>query len=227
MAARGFAYRAGPARLPAAPDDEPALIDLARRQADGYGVASPKKTAGPPSSPDPPPGYDSALFGPPGTKVGTGIGGGYRVPSQGCEADSRRALIGDVVRWAQITYVPEQLANRLADQARTTPAYLGALAAWRSCMAGRGFSFATPDAAHDALSAEFAREGATAGFRQREVSVASADGECSAEVHLPLTAARAARELVGSLSPDERSSLAGLAADRDAAVERAHGVLGK
>ncbi|TCO60832.1 hypothetical protein [Actinocrispum wychmicini] len=218
MAARGFDYPVRTTPLPPSPEDETAIIDLPGRRTRGYRPE--------PSTPDTspgsrPPGYQAALFGPPGTDVPTGIAGGYTVKGQGCEADSRRALVGDVVLWARLTYVPEQVNDRLTAQATSAPGYLSAMAGWRECVAARGFPFQTPDDARHS----FGQETGTAAVSQREISVAVADGECAMREHLPLVALRAERDLVASLPDADRKLLYELAAYRAAAVERAQTVV--
>lgn len=118
-----------------------------------------------------------------------------------------------------------QLNNQLADQVTTSPAYLAAIAHWRSCMAGRGLLYTSPEAAHRELSMRVAAGGPTPEIRSEEIAVASADGECAAATHLPSAALLVRRELALSLPPEQRELIIALVADRDQALKRAEAVL--
>jgi hypothetical protein len=220
---------------PPSPEDEAAAIDMPTRKQHGYGIvpdgddSQAQQPADPyyaRLSPQDQKRYDTVLFGPPGARVELDIGGGQPIstPSQGCEADARRGIAGDLVAWVRIFYDPDYYDNRLSEQASTAPRYLAALAAWHSCMAARGYAYQTPDAARDAMHDRYRRVGATAEFRQQEITVAVADGECASQVHLPSTALAVRRSLVSTLPEADRRALADVATHRAAAVRRAAAV---
>jgi hypothetical protein len=70
----------------------------------------------------------------------------------------------------------------------------------------------------------YRRVGATVEFRQQEIAVAVADGECASQVHLPSTALAVRRSLVSTLPEPDRRALADVATHRAAAVRRAAAV---
>ncbi|MFJ8793492.1 hypothetical protein [Streptomyces sp. NPDC102462] len=234
--AHGFDVPDGdPPPLPA-PEDEAAAIDLPGRRDHGYGLGADRDGSPPrqaqeryyerlPSREQQR--YDIALFGQKADRVTLGVGGRQTVgmPGKGCEADGRRAVAGSLALWARIVYIPDQYDNRLAEQVAQAPTYRAALAAWRRCMASRGYRYDTPSAAQSALQEQYQRNGATAAVRRQEKAVAVADGECAAQVHLPSTALAARRTSVASLSTADHRSLEDLASHRAAAVRRAAAVL--
>jgi hypothetical protein len=240
---QGFEYpgAAAPSLLP--PEDEAANIDLPGRRDHGYGLAPSSKpdsgnhSLGSPAdlfythlSPQEQRRFDVAIFGPAGkvTRVDLPGGNGYvLIKESGCEADGRRILIGDVVQWARVNYVAEQFSNRLADQASTSPRYLSAMAVWQSCMIKQGYRYETPDTARKWLATKYQQETPTAALRQREISIAVADGECAMQTHLPSIALQVRRNLATSLPENDRRTLSELATYRAAAVKHAIEMLGK
>ncbi|MBF6328170.1 hypothetical protein [Nocardia transvalensis] len=234
LAAQGFDYPIGPTPPPPPADDD-AIIDLPGRRSHGYGLAE-----APISGDDqPPPAADAyvdtlspeqqnrfrtALFGPPDSERTIDLPDGSQVtiPEQGCQADSRTQLAGDITRWAHLTYIPEYFYNRMATQLRTTPGYGAALTTWQICMATRGYRYQTPEQAWQALKSEITT--ATEEFRQREIATAIADGECASHARLPSAALAARRELVTTMPEADRKTLHDLAHYRDAVVERAESV---
>lgn len=240
LARHGFAYPELPAVSFPDAEDDAAAIGMFRRRSVGYGIAaSGTENVDQPSVSDPVDGFYGALspaererfstvlFGPPGSeiKVDTGGGGYVAVKGRGCEAESRSALAGDVGTWAQLSYIPERLDNVLARQVPSDPRYRRAIASWRSCMVARGYRYATPEAARDALSERYRRTGGTEAFRRDEISVAVADGQCAILARVPRTAVLARRDRVRSLPAPELATLVRLAALRDAAVGRARRLL--
>ncbi|WDZ87833.1 hypothetical protein [Micromonospora cathayae] len=242
LAAQGFTPPPAPPPAQPVPEDEAASIKLADRRANGYGLAPDLSDAGDAPSTLAPSDpyhdrlsatdqrrYRAALFGSStlGVRVDLGAGRHVVVPKQGCLAESRRALAGDVTTWARLTYLPQTVDDRLADRASTAPGYLAVLAEWRTCMAGRGHPHPTPRAARDAIRAAYdtVRAGDRAELRRREIAVAVADGECATRVHLPAAELTARRGLVATLPPEERRTLTALVARRDVAIVRARAVL--
>jgi hypothetical protein len=233
MAAHGFQYPDSPRSALPAPEDEAASIDLPGRRDRGYGLAGSTTTRSP--APDPAATYyahlsaadkrrfDLAFFGPSSAQLTVSLGDGHvvTVRKSGCEAASRRSLIGDVSRWAQVEYGTEDLNNHLADRLAAAPRYRAALSVWRSCMAGHGDDYVTPEAAYQAMQTLYQRSGTTPTVRQREIAVAVADGECAGQAHLPSVALSIKRDLVPSLPTAERQRLIAWTAYRDTAVGRA------
>lgn len=238
MQEKGFRYPAPDPPARAAPEDESAAVELADRSRTGYGISEAPSQAPGPGSPSVDRyyrtlsaarqrGFDQALNGPPDKKVtvsGTDWGE-VRVATAGCGAESRSRLAGSPALWARITYVPEKYDNELGQRVTSAPAYLRAMGEWRSCMAGRGLPYGSPEQAQGALRKERQAAGSADVFRRREIAVAVADGECALRAHLPAVSLRVQRELVSTLSRGEQRTLADLAAHREAALRRARTVL--
>lgn len=238
MQEKGFRYPAPDPPARAAPEDERAAVELADRSRTGYGISQPPSQATGPGSASVDRyyrtlsaarqrGFDQALNGPPDKKVtvsGTDWGE-VRVATAGCDAESRSRLAGSPALWARITYVPERYDNELGRRVTSAPAYLRAMGEWRSCMAGRGLPYGSPEQAQGALRKERQAAGSADVFRRREIAVAVADGECALRAHLPAVSLRVQRDLVSTLSQGEQRTLADLAAHREAALRRARTVL--
>ncbi|WP_190092863.1 hypothetical protein [Streptomyces melanogenes] len=238
MEEKGFRYPAPDPPARPAPEDEKAAVELTDRSRTGYGISQPPSQA---PGPGPAPvdryyrtlpaarqrAFDQALDGPPDKKVtvsGTDWGE-VRVATEGCDAESRSRLAGSPALWARITYVPERYDNELGRRVPSAPAYVRAMAEWRSCMADRGLPYRSPEQAQDALRKERRTADSAEAFRHREIAVAVADGACALRAHLPAVSLRVQRELVSTLSRDEQHTLTELAAYREAALRRARTVL--
>ncbi|MEW2394553.1 hypothetical protein [Streptomyces sp. NPDC046862] len=233
MEDHGFSYpAAGVAPLPD-PADDAAAAELPRRRKSGYGLASSSAASGRPASavdryyavlsPRDQRRFDLTLFGRDDRKATVDIPGRgrFRVPEQGCEADSRRRLAGSVVLWARVSYTPEAIDNQLADRVPATPEYRSALRVWRACMSARKHTYDSPETAYRALRDQYRKTGATSAFRKRETAVAVADGDCAVRSRLSSTALEVRRELTAELGKDVRRSLNELASYRAAVVARA------
>ncbi|WP_412751232.1 hypothetical protein [Krasilnikovia sp. M28-CT-15] len=238
LAGQGFRRPRFPAASrPVAPENEWAVIDLPQRRTTGYGIAHHPGQDNRSTSTEPPDPYvDSlpapeqrryamALLGSPDkTRTVTLPGGAQvRVRDEGCVPAGRRQLAGDVTAFARMTYLPEELGNRLTDQAVTTPEYLAALATWRSCMAAGSLRYDSSEQAQKMLRGEPNHD--TAQFRRREITVAVADGRCAADAHLVAASLVARRRLALAMPAGDRAGLADAARQRDAAVDRARTVL--
>ncbi|MFC0842755.1 hypothetical protein ACFH04_03245 [Streptomyces noboritoensis] len=238
MEEKGFRYPAPDPPARPAPEDEKAAVELTDRSRTGYGISQPPSQApGPGSAPVDryyrtlpaarQRAFDQALDGPPDKKVtvsGTDWGE-VRVATEGCDADSRSRLAGSPALWARITYIPERYDNELGRRVPSAPAYVRAMAEWRSCMADRGLAYRSPEQAQDALRKERRTTDSADAFRHREITVAVADGACALRAHLPAVSLRVQRELVSTLSRDEQHTLTELAAHREAALRRARTIL--
>ncbi|MEU6990958.1 hypothetical protein ABZ953_09930 [Streptomyces sp. NPDC046465] len=238
MKDEGFTYPAKRAPLPTALDDSAAVVDLRGRKDHGYAIATKPRPSGPPPAPyytDLPPdrkrSFDLAFSGPAnsGDDVSTGIGT-VRVRRQGCDAEARRDLTGDVTVWARMYYAPEALNGRLDAKVPKAREFKAAMSAWRSCMAARGYAFRTPEEARDSLNRHFLENKHRKGrsedaFRKREKAVAVADGACAIEADVPGTAVRVRQETIATLPKKDQAFLADMASYQSEALKRAKAIL--
>ena len=220
-------------------NDESLIVNMANRRAQGYGLSGGGSGSGTPATPQdayvaslPPAArqrYLQVLFGSEADRIVVDIPGGSQAdyPANGCQASAIRALAGDISRWGLITYVPQELGNRLADEVPTTSDYQAALARWQTCMAASKLRYRNPEEAVQALRAEYKSKGATPAVRSKEITTAVADGSCALQAHLPLAALTARRALAERLGESDRRNLVELAAARAVAVARAADVLGR
>lgn len=238
MKDKGFTYPAKRAPLPTSLDDTAAVVDLPGRRSHGYAIATTPEQSGPPPAPyytDLPPdrkrSFDLAFSGPSdsGDDVSTGTGT-VRVRRQGCDAEARRDLTGDVTVWARMYYAPEALNGRLDAKVPKAREFTTAMSAWRLCMAARGFAYRTPEEARGSLNRLLLEnngrnESSKEEFRKREIAVAVTDGECAIEADVPGTAVRVRRALIATLPKKDQAFLAELASYQSEALKRAEAIL--
>lgn len=93
-------------------------------------------------------------------------------PAEGCVADARVALYGDLAEYIELSHVSLNLRNEARSRVEADETYGQALGAWSSCMEDRGFEFAAWFEAYEAaLNAP-----------ARQIEIAVADTTCAAEV---------------------------------------------
>ncbi|NSL43175.1 hypothetical protein [Streptomyces sp. 8P21H-1] len=125
----------------------------------------------------------------------------------GCEAESRKRLFGELDDWAAATYLPQNLNSSLTDVVTADAKYTAAMRDWRTCMAGKGHRYRTPDEAAERLKAEYQEQGATQSLRRREIGVAVADGTCAARLRIPSVVLSLRKQYANSLPEADRSRL--------------------
>jgi hypothetical protein len=222
MTARGQAYQPFVPPLVAGSDEERAL-DLPRRRVEGYGLApgaSPPPSAAPNADR---PQYQQALFGDDRHQQGLQLPSGavLSYPTAGCLAESRAALYGDVVRWARTVSIPQIFDNDLRSQVKNAPELAEANSRWASCIATAGHPYPTSEAAVNDISTAYQQHGPTAELRNREIAIATIDGECALRAHKPRTELELRRAKAASLPVDQRRELNELAALHCAAYRNA------
>lgn len=232
----GFRLPASPGASLPVPEDEAAAIDLDGRRRHGYGISVHDHGSTAAAAPD---AYISSLsvrdqrrlgetqFGPGEQKTAVTLNGKGRVtvPAAGCIARSRTTLAGDVQTFAKIFYAPQQFDDQLNRTVLKDASYQSTLGQWRACMAHKGYTYASPDAATAQLRQEYEQKAKSSDFRKREISVAVADGECASRLHLPTMLLRIRRRLVARLSADDLSFLRSVATSWGSAVTHARSVL--
>jgi hypothetical protein len=215
MAAAGQRYPATPPPADRRTDDEREL-DLAGRVRDGYGLGGVATTDGPaldryvrslPAARRS--AYMLALFGPEDRRraIELPVSGEVSFPSSGCLHDAQRRIYGDIVSWARITYLPEDLNNVLTERVTAGPGYAAVLREWSACMSRRGHRYPTPAAARADLAERYRTSSAGPGLRKFEIAVAVADGECARQVRIPARVRELKAAAVGTLPADQRRAL--------------------
>lgn len=109
--------------------------------------------------------------------------------------------------WARVTYIPEELSNKLVDLVVASPDYVAATRAWSDCMAGRGHPYAQRNGPEDDITARYRAEGASERLRQQEIEIAVADAECTRETGLIRLVTSLKQRHVPALSAQEQQSL--------------------
>jgi hypothetical protein len=233
MKAKGFRYRAEVSALVAESDEERSL-NMKERRARGYGLASQygsdKETAGVATNDAYVAGlskknadaYMKALRGDATDFREMRFGGGRNITfsARGCEAKSRTSLYGSLDDWVSVAYFPQNLNSELSPRVEKSPKYRRAMDDWRTCMRGKGYTYASPDTAYDQLKAAYRAKGVTTALRDREIAVAVADGDCGAEVHVPSTVLALRRDHAQTLPTTDKLQLRRLTAIWKAAADR-------
>ena len=83
----------------------------------------------------------------------------------GCQGASYRALYGDVVDWAKVTYIPQALNITLAKQVASHADYQSAIRRWATCMNERDNTVSDPDQAQAQLKSLYQQNGASPALR--------------------------------------------------------------
>jgi hypothetical protein len=226
MNQRGHAYQPFVPPLVAG-SDEKRMVDLPRRRAEGYGLAS-GESPPPSTAPDADqPRYQQALFGDDQHYQGLRLPNGsvHYYPTTGCVAESRAALYGDVLDWARTVSIPQTYDNDLRSQVKNSPELAEANSRWVSCMAASGYHYSSPNAAINDVSATYQLHGPKPDLRNREVAVATADGECELRTHLLLIELELRRAKAQSLTAGQRRDVAELASLHCAAYHKARRIV--
>ncbi|MDW4910884.1 hypothetical protein RB628_37615 [Streptomyces sp. ADMS] len=115
--------------------------------------------------------------------------------ADGCQADARQRLYGDLRDWTEAKVAVVNLEYVTFDDVVAEPPYTRALADWRACMKARGLAYPSSSEAIGAVAKE--NRSRTAGeAKKREVTVAVADAECNRAAGLARTGTRLQREHV-------------------------------
>ncbi|MDH6213249.1 hypothetical protein [Streptomyces pseudovenezuelae] len=223
MTAKGFRYRAQVSD-PAAETDEERTLNMHDRRTRGYGLASQYGSGSDKKAVDAEvsDAYIKALRGSATDFREMRFGGGQNITfsARGCEAKSRTSLYGSLDDWVSIAYFPQNLNSGLSSRVEKSPTYRRAMNDWRTCMRGKGYTYASPDTAYDQLKAAYRKQGATTALRQREVAVAVADGDCGAELHIPSTVLALRRAYAQSLPTTDKLRLRRLTTIWKAAADK-------
>ncbi|GGQ85254.1 hypothetical protein [Couchioplanes azureus] len=223
MSAAGFAWAGVADRPQPDPSGNRAVrLDYARRH--GYGLSDGPAAPGPESAgPEVGDGLRTALLGPANdlARLDAPEGVVYSFPRQGCAARSHIAVYGDLDTWARIAYLPQEFNLRLESQAKADPRYTARLREWSSCLDRKHYSYESPTAVVEQLTAAYRTDRRTlAQRRASEIEIAVQDVLCDFEVRLSATALELRREYAQRLAPADRAELTRLSTLFGAAEQR-------
>ncbi|MFC0627884.1 hypothetical protein [Kribbella deserti] len=233
MRNQGVAYPKEPPKADTRTDEE-RVLNLAERQRQGYGLSQPNgsnvpaldqyvralpvaaRTA-----------FTRALFGADDQRRAIELPGTGPVsfPGNGCLHDAQAALFGDILTWARVTYVPEELNNKLAALATASPEYKQAMRRWSTCMNHRGYKYAEPAKVSEDFSARYEANGKSKELLQQEIKAAVADATCAQQVDIPDLVIHLKKSKAATLSVAELHSMSELAAVWSQAATTAEVVL--
>lgn len=210
---------------------EPAILSeaeqtLADRRRNGYGLSG-TTTQTRPVEPEIGEAAYAALFGGDRGRLAIVLpdGGQTSFPGDGCLFEGRSELYGrDILLWARVTHLPEQLGNRLVAGASGEPEYLAAMGEWAQCMRGRGYAYALPSEAVADLTGRYAAD-ASEGLHREEIAIAVADAQCAQAVGVANAALAAQRHRLNLLTPQEIQAMRQLTVAWIAAARRASRVV--
>lgn len=171
--------------------------------------------------------YDQAMDGSAGETVSVQRPGipAFSYRAGGCHTRALEKLHGSLREHysllAEQNAVGEQLGRRLARDA----GLLRSAAAWRRCMAARGFRHRSSREARDDVYAAYVTRRNPAGARSRELVTASADRACGQASRVYEEQARAQQAALRSVSGKDRRTMLRLGRLRAAAAERARVII--
>jgi hypothetical protein len=243
MAARGFRYVAvappKDAEEPEAPygnDD----VEWARRYGFGKLVAPrsvlaeferthPNRTIVERLTPDRRRAYGQALTGDLRRQVAITLPDGSQRTAtvDGCVADVRRRLYGDLRSWLMRGYQAQNIGQQVRARVIGDPRYTDAVARWRSCMQERGYRYEDPGTARRELGALLEKAPDPIRLRDREVAVAVADAECAARVGLVAAAVRLDLDLRAIVLAENEGVVVAYRDQQASALQRAKELLAK
>lgn len=195
MSRHGFEYREQPPPVPVR--EFPYVVDdIAWARQHGYGhlVDRPDPAATDVNepilaglSPDRQEAWHRTLLGA-GRQLTVDIAGLGKIsaPDNGCAAEARRTLYGDLAGWYRARRTVDHLGIHLRNEVMGDPRYRVGLAAWAVCARGRGYPSSTPRQLREFTlkAAEHAQSGQA---RTLEVAAAETEAQCAHRAGLPAT----------------------------------------
>jgi hypothetical protein len=132
------------------------------------------------------------------------------VPRSGCFARAREELgSGDIISWARVEYLPEQLQSWVVSTTPETAAMREAQAKWRSCVAVAGYRVEKPSDLRQALQASApsipSAFPTSDSFASAEVAAAETDLRCQDVSNLRTASATAYAIRAGQLDQDQHT----------------------
>jgi hypothetical protein len=150
----------------------------------------------------------------------------FTSPTDGCVAESQRRTYGTPEDASRVLYYLQDVRLSVGEGVQADARYAAAVGRWAACMRGQGYTYATPSAAREAISARYQRHAADPAALQRaEIGVAVADGECAAASGLTSVASRLARSRAEALPAGVRRQLNAAASARIRGIAEARKAL--
>ncbi|MGI8407583.1 MAG: hypothetical protein ACR2L3_03645 [Actinomycetota bacterium] len=149
----------------------------------------------------------------------------FSINGEGCLADARRRLYGDLPAYFELSVATMQIEPEVDRRVAADPAYVDALRQWQECIHNEGYGFATPADAFAAASALYEESPIPSDAKVMETRIAVADAQCGVESRL----ARVGQSLESRYQKEIRAAnegevIAALQLQAEA-VERAKGIL--
>ncbi|MGI5170150.1 hypothetical protein ACQEU3_37940 [Spirillospora sp. CA-253888] len=188
MARAGFAYTEQPPPSPAEPVARQVLGDVEWARRHGYGLLPDGPGSGDQDSnsrhlagltPEGRNAWYGRLMGS-GRRLVVELPGAGRLSASdnGCVAEARRALYGDLAGWYRARRIVDHLDGYAAREMTRTPRYRAGLAAWAGCVRERGYAVSSPrELRRLATPGTPAPVGGQA--KAREIAAAVAEAECA------------------------------------------------
>lgn len=146
-------------------------------------------------------------------------------PGEGCLHDAQATLYGDILTWARVTYVPEELNNKVAALATASPEYNQAMRRWATCMRQAGYAYALPAKVSEDFSGRYKAHGKSKDLLQQEIKAAVADATCAQQVGITGLVIDLKKAKAATLSVSELHSLSELSSVWSHAATTAEAVL--
>ncbi|GAB1642935.1 hypothetical protein [Krasilnikovia sp. MM14-A1259] len=223
MSNAGFTW-AGVADRPQPDASGNRAVRLAYAREHGYGLSDGPAATGPESAgSEADDALRTALLGPPNDLATFDAPQGvvYTFPRQGCAARSHTAVYGNLDTWARIAYLPQEFNLRLQSEARADPRYTAKLREWSSCLDTKHYSYESPNALVEQLTAAYRTDRRPLQQRRAsEIKLAAQDVLCDFKVRLSATALDLRREYAQRLDPADRAEMTRVSTSFDAAEQR-------
>lgn len=208
---------------------------LARKYGYGFGVQQALGTSGAKADPNrsyvatlttkQQQAYTITMFGTGVDKIEVKTASGVESTDRdGCLADARRFLYGDLDTWVPLDVWVNNLDVDIVPRVQATKSYIAALGMWRTCMTAQGQPAESPDASRQRIMKLYQTE-TYADAWPVEQTVAVADATCTAQSKL-LTVAKATHaQIVGQLQKARAADVKDFLTRKTQAVDRARKLL--
>lgn len=151
----------------------------------------------------------------------------FSISGDGCLAEARRQIYGDLRKYMQLNVALMQIAPDVDRLVAADPAYNEALASWRRCMNEKGYDFENPGDAVGAAAALYESELDPASAKAGEVRIAVADAQCGVESGVVRVATRLEEKYTAQILSEREGQVIAFREFQAEAVARAKRLLGR